>query len=263
MLKNLKKKDIGILADANSSLSYSIIKILTNSKYFNVKFVIFRKKNIYKIKKFNKLFKKKPIFFVSSFPHKEKKIKLFLKKNIVNLVFNSSWHNRLRPSFLNLFKKGIINFHPSPLPINRGCHTAFWGIYNNTSHGCTMHLMDNKIDHGKIIDFIKYKNKDDDLAENITKKSHNLSLKLLKKNLRLVYNYNFKLMTQSKLKKHQYHKKKDIQKTSTVNIKDKISVKKLWKLIRATKFKKNGYFIQTEKDKYLIRSNISKVIIKK
>ena len=260
--KFINKKNIAILVDPNSEISFLICKILVKSKYFNPKIIIFRNKNLQKIRKFKKIFSKNITYFVSSFPHRANKIRINAKENKINLCFNSSWHNRLRPSFLKIFKSGVINFHPSPLPLNRGLHSAFYGIMNNTIHGSTMHVMDEKFDQGKVIDTVIYKNKDNYFANYVTKRSHNLSLQILRKNLKLIYSKDLKKLKKipkKHLKKFKYHKKKDIKKFDTLKVDDKIKVEKLWRLIKATKFKQNGYFIKSKSGTYLIQSIIKKI----
>lgn len=46
---------------------------------------------------------------------------------------------------------GIINFHPGLIPENRGLNSAKWAIFMNIPQGITTHLIDNRVDAGKII----------------------------------------------------------------------------------------------------------------
>tara|TARA_X000000950_G_C13882716_1_gene647525 strand:- start:60 stop:785 length:726 start_codon:yes stop_codon:yes gene_type:complete len=238
-----------------------MFKTLVKSKYFIFDLVIFRKKNRKEIYKFTKLLNKNSRIFVNSFVEKSKKIsKYFLKKKI-DLAISLAWHNKLKKNFLNHFSLGVINFHPSPLPLNRGCHSAFWGIYNNTNHGSTMHFMDKNWDWGAIIDKLTFPNRDDYFAEYIFKKSRTCSLMLLQKNLKKMRDGNFKNLkkfTKKDLKRSNYNKKNDIKKVTNLNINQTIKVSKLWRLIKATKFGNNGYYINSGKNRYLIRNIIQK-----
>ena len=51
----------------------------------------------------------------------------------------------------NYNQKNIINLHPSLLPWNKGYHSNFWSIYENTPKGVSIHLIDDGIDTGDIV----------------------------------------------------------------------------------------------------------------
>ena len=82
--------------------------------------------------------------------------------------------------------KELFNFHFSLLPKYRGCHTNFFQIYNGEKYsGVTLHKINNGIDTGPIIDFLKYKiSKNTNAYKNYLKlmiKSVNLLKKILRK----------------------------------------------------------------------------------
>ena len=55
------------------------------------------------------------------------------------------------------FAKGkpIVNAHPGIIPLTRGLDAFKWAIYNNDPVGNTLHLIDNEVDKGEILQ-IKY-----------------------------------------------------------------------------------------------------------
>lgn len=57
----------------------------------------------------------------------------------------------LKPAFLHLFARGVINLHPSYLPYNRGQYPNVWSIVENTPSGVTLHYIDEGVDTGDII----------------------------------------------------------------------------------------------------------------
>ncbi len=57
----------------------------------------------------------------------------------------------LRPPFLRLFPRGVINLHPSYLPYNRGAYPNVWSIVEGTPAGVTLHYIDEGVDTGDII----------------------------------------------------------------------------------------------------------------
>lgn len=57
----------------------------------------------------------------------------------------------LKPVFLKLFPKGVLNLHPSYLPYNRGSYPNVWSIIDGTPAGATLHYIDAGVDTGDII----------------------------------------------------------------------------------------------------------------
>jgi folate-dependent phosphoribosylglycinamide formyltransferase PurN len=57
----------------------------------------------------------------------------------------------LRPPFLDIFPKGVINLHPAFLPYNRGAYPNVWSIVERTPAGATLHYVDPGVDTGDII----------------------------------------------------------------------------------------------------------------
>jgi methionyl-tRNA formyltransferase len=64
----------------------------------------------------------------------------------------SAYFGHLLPSDLILrFTCGIINLHPSYLPIGKGAHPIVWSLLERKIQGVTVHLMDSGIDTGAIL----------------------------------------------------------------------------------------------------------------
>ena len=51
---------------------------------------------------------------------------------------------------VNKFQKHSLNFHPSPLPKDRGWYPHVHQIRNNNDSGVTLHVIDEKLDSGEI-----------------------------------------------------------------------------------------------------------------
>lgn len=63
-----------------------------------------------------------------------------------------SFNNRIPKIFMEKIKDGIINIHPSLLPLYRGGNPYSWVIINNESKsGVTLHYMSENFDEGDII----------------------------------------------------------------------------------------------------------------
>lgn len=68
----------------------------------------------------------------------------------------------LKSQIIELFKVGIVNFHPGLIPEARGLDALLWSIYRGFPVGVTAHFIDTKIDAGKIIEKREVEIKQDD-----------------------------------------------------------------------------------------------------
>jgi len=57
----------------------------------------------------------------------------------------------LPQGLISKFTGGILNLHPSLLPIGRGANPISWSIINKQPQGITLHLIDHQLDTGDII----------------------------------------------------------------------------------------------------------------
>jgi methionyl-tRNA formyltransferase len=62
------------------------------------------------------------------------------------------WPKIIRRPLLSLPRRGFINTHPSLLPYGRGKHYNFWSIVDRVPFGVSLHMVDEGIDSGDIID---------------------------------------------------------------------------------------------------------------
>ena len=121
----------------------SLIKIcliITNNK--NAKGINFAKKN--KIK-----------FLIVDYKNKikaENKILINLKNYNINLICLAGFMKILSKRIVNKYKNKILNIHPSLLPKYKGLNTHKRVLKNKEKFtGCTVHLVNTKLDSGKII----------------------------------------------------------------------------------------------------------------
>ena len=82
----------------------------------------------------------------------EKKILLILKKNNIRMICLAGFMKILSKNFISKFKGKILNIHPSLLPKYKGLNTHERVLKNKEKYtGATVHLVNNKLDSGKII----------------------------------------------------------------------------------------------------------------
>ena len=247
-----------LLGDCRDEYNYALFKYVAKHSTQNVRLIIFPKLNTNSdIKKILKLFRYKVIFFKENYPHKNRKILTIIKKEEIQKAISLAFSYRIRKSFLKLFNPGIFNFHPGLIQYNRGLHSAFWSIYNNNDFGCTLHLMNEKFDEGKIYDQVVYKKNLSLNADDVHKFSNMARLKLLKKNLNNILKN--KITPNIKINKRgTYYRKKSIQKKINLNESQNIKVSNLFKIIRGTLHDKHGVFFKIGK-KFKVLSKIIEI----
>ena len=103
--------------------------------------------------KFAKLYKiKKKVYNYDKKKISEKKILKDLKSNDIKLICLAGFMKILSKDFIKNFKGKILNIHPSLLPKYKGLNTHDRAIHNKEKYsGCTVHLVNSKLDSGKII----------------------------------------------------------------------------------------------------------------
>jgi phosphoribosylglycinamide formyltransferase 1 len=75
-----------------------------------------------------------------------------LKQNGVDLVCLAGYMRLLSPWFVQQFPRGILNIHPSLLPAFPGLEAQEQACaYGVKVSGCTVHFVDEELDHGAII----------------------------------------------------------------------------------------------------------------
>lgn len=115
------------------------IKVVISNKS-KAKGIIFAKKSKIKVKifKFNHI--------------DDKKILQFLKKKQIKLICLAGFMKILTKKFIQKFEGKILNIHPSLLPKYKGLNTHERVINSKEKFsGCTVHLVNSKLDGGKII----------------------------------------------------------------------------------------------------------------
>ena len=116
----------------------------------------------------------------------DSEIVLELKKRCVELVCLAGYMRLLSKDFIRSFPNQIINIHPSLLPSFKGLDAQKQAFdYGVKFTGCTVHFVDEELDHGAIIAQKIVEVKDDDTAETLSarilEQEHALYIESLKK----------------------------------------------------------------------------------
>ena len=125
----------------------------------------FAKKVISKLKK-----KSKHLNVIST-----DKSKVKTKKNIkFDFIFAFRSHHILKKKLIKKAKYAAINFHPGP-PEYRGIGCVNYALYEKSrNYGATAHLIDEKIDHGRIIDVKRFKIRKNESVESLLNRTYRI-----------------------------------------------------------------------------------------
>ena len=94
-----------------------------------------------------------PLIFINTkLDNFEYKILKELKRYDISLICLAGYMKIISKNFIKLFRKKIINIHPSLLPKFKGLNTFSRVIKNKEiKSGCTVHFVNEKLDSGKTI----------------------------------------------------------------------------------------------------------------
>tara|TARA_Y100000590_G_scaffold435895_1_gene555878 strand:- start:521 stop:1108 length:588 start_codon:yes stop_codon:yes gene_type:complete len=151
-----------------------IVLVITSNK--NAKGIFFAKKNKIKLLFVDYINKNKA----------ERNILIYLKNHKIDIVCLAGFMKILSKKIINVYKDKILNIHPSLLPKYRGLNTHKRVIKKKEKFtGCTVHLVNSKLDSGKIIlqKKVKILKKDNEnsLAKKVLKIENSIYPKAIKK----------------------------------------------------------------------------------
>ena len=106
------------------------------------------------------------------------KSKVKTKNNIkFDFIFAFRSHHILKKKLIKKAKYAAINFHPGP-PEYRGIGCVNYALYEKSrNYGATTHLIDEKIDHGRIIDVKIFKIGKADSVESLLNRTYKIQVK--------------------------------------------------------------------------------------
>ena len=183
-----KKLSLAILLSGNGSNFQAIIDSIEKGQLkAAIKVVISNNKDAFGLKRAKKHNLKYLCINHRDFLDREtydQKLMEIIKQERVDFIVLAGFMRILGSDFVRNFPKKIINIHPSLLPKYPGLNTHKKVLENKDKvHGVTVHLVDEGLDSGPIIGFIKVKveegEKEDDLENRIHKIEHYIYPKIL------------------------------------------------------------------------------------
>jgi len=143
-------------------------------KSFNKILLLCRRndKNVNKLINFFKRNSNKLILVWSKHPREKIKFSKYIFRNKFDYIVSFRNFHILKKNLIKQAKYAAINFHPST-PNYRGMGCINYALFNNEqNYGSTAHLIDVKIDHGKIIDVSRFSIKKKYSLNSLLSKTH-------------------------------------------------------------------------------------------
>ena len=139
--------------------------------------------------KFGKIYKiSKKVFNYKNKIIAEKKIISEMKNKKIKLICLAGFMKILSKNFIQSFKGKILNIHPSLLPKYKGLDTHQRAMSNREKYsGCTVHIVNSRLDSGKIILQKKVKISKSETVKSLAKKVLIQEHKLYPKAIRKVF----------------------------------------------------------------------------
>ena len=149
----------------------------------------------------------------------------------------------LKPEFLDIFPRGVINLHPALLPYNRGQYPNVWSIVEGTPAGVTLHYIDEGIDTGDIIAQQEVPVEPIDTGETLYRKLERASLSLFQKTWPLIKAGRAPRIPQNK-EVGTYHRTRDVESIDKIQLDQEYKARDLINILRARTFPpyKGAYF---------------------
>ena len=152
MEKSSGKKIAVFISGRGSNLKSLINHSKKKNSLFIIDLVISNNFNVKGLKIANKSKIKNYYVKYSNKRNFENRVLKLLNKNKIDLICLAGFMKILSKKFIKKFSSPIINIHPSLLPKYKGLNTHMKAIKNKDKYsGATVHIVNDKLDSGKII----------------------------------------------------------------------------------------------------------------
>ena len=148
----VKKKIAVFISGRGSNLKSLINHSKKKNSLFKIDLVISNNFNVKGLKIASKSKIKNYYVKYSNKRNFENRVLKLLNKNKIDLICLAGFMKILSKKFIKKFSSPIINIHPSLLPKYKGLNTHMKAIKNKDKYsGATVHIVNDKLDSGKII----------------------------------------------------------------------------------------------------------------
>lgn len=151
-----------------------------------------------------------------------------------------------------------INIHPGMNPYNRGWYPQIFAIMNHGRLGATIHIMDEKVDHGPIIDREEVEIKSYYTSKEAYEKTLDAEIDLFKNNLRAIVDRTFNTIEPEF--EGDFYSIKDFHKLCELDMDEQLPMGEAINKLRALSHGdyKNAYFYDDEGNKIYVKVELLK-----
>jgi len=236
-------KIVQYLINSNEPISFLVLYTADrggyNSKIIDVYTSVYKKETVYNEKHLTS----------------EKFLDLLESSNL-ELGLLAWWPNILKDRILSIPRIGWLNFHPSYLPYNRGKHSSFWCLVNETECGVSLQFIDEGVDTGDIVARKKIDVSWEDTGKTIYDRCREEIIDLFKSNFSDIKQNRMKRIKQN-LSEGTYHKSSEINDITQIDLDADYTARKLFNIIRG-KISPHAYFYDNQK-KYSVEIIIKEI----
>lgn len=159
-----------------------------------------------------------------------------LLKNLqADLGILAWWPYIIKDPILNITRLGILNFHPSYLPYNRGKNYNFWTIVEDTPFGVTLHFISNGVDNGDVAFQSRIEKTWEDTGKTLYEKAQIGIVRLFIENFAIIKSGDIPRIPQD-MSKGSYHKASELDFASYIDLEKSYKARDFLNLLRARTF---------------------------
>ena len=182
-----------------------------------------------------------------------------LRERNLDYIILAWWPKIIKEPILSIPKIGILNFHPSLLPYNRGKNYNFWSIVEESPFGVSIHFVNKAIDGGDIIFQHKIEKSWEDTGATLFEKAQYEMLKLFKSNYGKIRDGEYTPIKQLP-GTGSFHLSKELNSASFIELDKTYTAKELLNIIRARTFPPHpAAWFESDGVKYEVRIEITKI----
>lgn len=181
------------------------------------------------------------------------------QKGEINYIILAWWPYIIKERFISFPTIGVVNFHPSLLPYNRGKHYNFWTIVEECPFGVSLHMVGKGIDSGDILFQKEIVKTWEDTGETLYVKAQHAIVQLFCENYLNLINGKYLRKAQD-LNSGSFHLAHELDKASIIDLEKLYTARDLINLIRARTFPSHpACRFKDETGEYEIRCSINKI----
>lgn len=163
---------------------------------------------------------------------------------------------------MKLIKHSLcVNLHPGFNPYNRGWAPHTFALLTNTPVGATLHLIDDKIDHGPIIDQERIKVYSWDTAKDIYKKILATEIKIFRRNFLKILTNSYSTIQKTNLSEGSFHTKKQFEFLKKIDLSKQVTMKEALNHLRAFTFDSkysSSYFVDEQGNRVSVKIQLKR-----